>query len=660
MSVIRSELWRAMASGDMRRETPRNLDALWHRGVGIIRRLGARAPRFIAMADQVIALEQATASLADHALRDRVSDLRARFRAGRDTPADLIHAFAIIRESAHRAMGVRHHPVQLAGGLAIASGAVAEMATGEGKTLTATLPATISGWRGRGCHIITVNDYLAQRDARWMSPIYEALGVSVRSLASETPPPERRAAYAADITYCTNKEVAADFLRDRLRLGDVRSLGSAMARDFGKRGRLDGLVMRGLECAIIDEADSVLIDEAVTPLIVATDAPNQAQGSAFTQAASFARELELGRHFTIDHRHQEIRLTPAGHDHVMRSAAILGGIWAGERRAEELVIQALTARRFYLRDKHYIVQDGAVVIVDDFTGRLMPDRTWKDGLHQAMEAKEGLTINSPKDTLARISFQRFFRLYKRLAGMTGTAAEESAELWQLYRLPVVVIPPNKPCRREEQPDRVFVSASAKWDAAAQEVERCHREGRPVLVGARTIAQSERLSSLLSARGIAHQVLSATRHAEEAQVIAAAGQAGRVTIATNMAGRGTDIKLAPGVAERGGLHIVSIERHESARVDRQLFGRAGRQGDPGSARCFVSLEDDLVERFAPAARTRLAATAAGAGGEIPPALAAALFASAQRAAQRLAHDRRRDVLRADDWLDDALGFAGTGV
>jgi preprotein translocase subunit SecA len=660
MSVIRSELWRALASGGMRRETPRNLDALWHRGAGLIKRLGTRTSQFIAMSDQVIALQPATEALGDKALREHATELRARFRAARDTSADLIRAFALIRETAHRTLGMRHYPVQLAGGLAIASGAIAEMATGEGKTLTATLPATIAGWRGRGCHIVTVNDYLAQRDAAWMRPVYEALGVTVGSLAGETPPADRRAAYAADVTYCTNKEVAADFLRDRLRLGDTRSLGSALVRSFGMRGRLDGLMMRGLECAIIDEADSVLIDEAVTPLIIAGEAPNQAQTSAFEQAAIIARDLDQGTHFTIERRYQEVRLTPAGIDRVMQVATPLGGIWAGRRRAEELVVQALTARVLYLRDKHYVVQSDAVVIVDDFTGRLMPDRTWKDGLHQAVEAKEALAVKSPKDTLARVSFQRFFRLYKRLSGMTGTAAEESAELWQIYRLPVVVIPPNKPCRRNELPDRVFDAAAAKWDAAAQEIERIHREGRPVLVGARTVAQSERLSELLAARGVDHQVLSATRHAEEARIIAGAGHAGRVTIATNMAGRGTDIRLEPGVAERGGLHVVSIERHESRRVDRQLFGRAGRQGDPGSTQCFVSLEDELVERFAPIARKKLASSAATGGGEIPSTLASPLFASAQRAAQRLARERRRGVLRADDWLDDALGFAGTGV
>lgn len=660
MSAIPSELWRALGSGGMRRETPRNLDALWHRAAGLVRRAGTRPSRFVAMAERVIALEAQVASLSDRLLHERAAELRACFRAGRDGERELIEAFALIRETAHREMGMRHYPVQLAGGLAIASGAVAEMATGEGKTLTATLPATIAGWRGRGCHVVTVNDYLAQRDAGWMMPVYKALGVSVASLSGETPPHERRAAYAADVTYCTNKEVAADFLRDRLRLGDVRSLGSALARGFGGRGRLDGLMMRGLECAIVDEADSVLIDEAVTPLIIAGDGHNAAQTTAFEQAALVASGLEETADYTVDLRHQEVRLTRAGLERVMEQAAMFGGVWAGHRRAEEMVVQALTAHRLYARDKHYVVQDDAVVIVDDFTGRLMPDRTWRDGLHQAVEAKERLVVKSPKDTLARVSFQRFFRLYRRLSGMTGTAAEEAGELWQIYRLPVVVIPPNKACRREEMPDRVFARAGEKWTAAADEIERVHREGRPVLVGARTVAQSERLSEMLAARSVPHEVLSATRHAEEARVIAGAGQSGRVTIATNMAGRGTDIRLEPGVSDRGGLHVVSVERHESRRVDRQLFGRAGRQGDPGSARSFVSLEDELVQRFAPAAPRRAASAAAGASGEVPGGLAARLFTSAQGAAQRLARERRKAVLRSDDWLDDALGFAGQRV
>ena len=656
MSSLTSEQWRSLSALSQRPETLRNLDALWRRAAGIVRRASLSSSRFLRLAEQVMALEPQFKDLSEARLREAAEDLRARYRARRETHEDSLRALALVREAADRMLGQRPYREQLAGAIALSRGCIVEMATGEGKTLTATMPAVIAGWRGRGCHVITVNDYLAKRDAQWMSRVYRALGLSVGFVQGESQPHERRAAYAADITYCTNKEVAADFLRDRLCLRGVPSAVGAALRaaspEFG--GRLGRLVMRGLEHAIVDEADSILIDEAVTPLIIAGRAPNLEQSDAYQQAAALAREFEPSRDYTVDRRHSEIRLTREGHERLAMLTRPLRGIWSGPRRAEEMLVQALTAREFFLRDKHYVVRDEQAVIVDDFTGRLMPDRTWREGLHQAIEAKESLPVRAPTDTLARISFQRFFRLYRSLCGMTGTAAEEAAEFWQVYQTPVLRLPTHRPCIRVQMPDRVFARDDNKWTAAADEIEAAHRAGRPVLVGARTVGQSERLSELLTARNLPHQVLSATRHAEEADIIARAGEPGRITIATNMAGRGTDITLGKGVAELGGLHVVALERHDSRRIDRQLFGRAGRQGDPGSAVAILSLEDELVRTHAPKlARTLALRTAKQ---QLPHALAARLFNQAQVRAQRLARQRRAAVLRTDDWLDDALGFA----
>ncbi len=689
MSAIPTHTWRALSRGDLRRETPKGLDALWLRGMGLVRRARTGPRSFLADAQRILLLEKTFSTLSTSRFVEEASALRARFRSGRDAPNDLIRAFALVREAAWREAGVRHFPVQLAGGLAVNAGCIAEMATGEGKTLTATLPATIAGWRGRGCHIVTVNDYLATRDAQWMAPVYRACGASVAWITGESTPAERRAAYAADVTYATNKEVAADFLRDRLLLGESRTLAGALAAAPSNRARLSNLVQRGLECAIVDEADSVLIDEAVTPLIIAGNSPNPIQSRAFAEASQIASTLIAHSDFSVNFRRNEVTLTPHGLERAQIAAQELGGVWAGKRRAEELVVQALTARLLFHREKHYLIQNKTVVIVDDLTGRVMPDRTWRDGLHQAIEAKESLEIKAPKDTLARISFQRFFRLYRRLAGMTGTAAEESAELWQTYRLPVVVIPPNKPSRRKRWPDRIFATAADKWSAIADEIERLHATGRPVLIGARTVAQSERLSELLTQRGLRHDVLSALRHDREAAVIAHAGEESGITIATNMAGRGTDIRLGPGVAQRGGLHVLAAERHDSPRIDRQLFGRAGRQGDPGSAQAFVSVEDDLFAKHfrwgrllgESPRRPACPSSRAHSGKPAPTApnpnetvgqpsaakqsiasslLAITLTRLAQSDAKRLAKSSRQAVLRADNWLDDALGFAATPV
>jgi preprotein translocase subunit SecA len=641
-------------------ELPKGLDAMWDAAAGIAGKLAPRRQRFLSMAKHVLSHEKLYAEMSDAKLKEQAGAFRELFLRGRETRQQLHRAFALVREVASRQIGEKHFPVQVAGALALDAGCITEMATGEGKTLTATLPATIAGWRGRGCHIITVNDYLAKRDAEWMGRIYAFCGLSAAYIEQKMPPVDRRRAYRADITYCTNKEVTADFLRDRLALGSLRGLPMALLTKIaqGAGTGTDRLVMRGVNYAIVDEADSVLIDEAVTPLIISGDAPNAEQVEAFNQAAEIASQFLRGTDYRVNHRYREVDLTPAGKRKLERLAESFGGLWSGKRRREELVIQALSARELFLLDKQYIIDDGKVVIVDEFTGRLMPDRTWRDGLHQAIEAKETLEVNPPKDTYARVSFQRFFRLYRKLAGMTGTAAEAWREFWQIYHRPTVIIPTNRPCIRKYAADRVYATQQAKWKAIVGEIRRIHETGRPVLVGTRSVRASELLSHMLQTEDLEHQVLNAVRHKEEAQIVAQAGQPGRITVATNMAGRGTDIKLGRGVAERGGLHVLATERHESGRIDRQLYGRSARQGDPGTAGAIVCLEDELVERYSPHLTAPMKKRHGKSDREISSRVLRKLFDISQGKAERLALRQRKGVLRTDDWLDEYLGFAGS--
>ncbi|HDZ20609.1 hypothetical protein LCGC14_0312300 [marine sediment metagenome] len=662
MLELPSTTWRTLAQRRPGKPLPSGLDAIWDAAGGWLKRLRVTRRQFLTRADRIIAMDKAFANMAEAKLREHSDQFRERFRRGRDTPQDLDRAFALIREVAFRQIGLKPFAVQVAGALALEADCIVEMATGEGKTLTATLPATVAGWRGKGCHIITANDYLAQRDAEEMSPIYRFCGLSVASIQQETEPPDRFAAYHADITYTTNKEVAADFLRDRLALGGIKALPEALLAKLvdGGGSAADRLVQRGLARAIVDEADSILVDEAVTPLIISGEAPNPQQVEAFQQAAHLATELQEDTHYRVNHRYREVDITPTGKRRLGELAAPLGGIWHGARRREELVTQALTARALYHRDKQYVVQEDEVVIVDEFTGRLMPDREWRDGLHQAVTAKEQLDIEPPKETYARVSFQRFFRMYRSLAGMTGTAAEAWREFWQVYHLPIVVIPTDRPCIRQVLPAQVYATGEGKWRAIVDEIRRLNETGRPVLVGTRSVRASERLSQMLTQAGLDHQVLNAVRHAEEAQVVARAGQAGRITVATNMAGRGTDIKLGQGVAELGGLHVIATERHEAGRIDRQLFGRCARQGDAGTAQAFEALDDELVQRhaktFSAALRRRYGSTTS----EISSTLTRTMFDRTQRRAERLALRQRKGVLRTDDWLDQYLGFAGSEV
>jgi preprotein translocase subunit SecA len=660
MVTVPSATWRALDEGLSETPSPEGLDAIWGKAGGVLINVTvpARKRRFEQRVKRVLRLEKLFTDVAEAKLREQSQEMLEIFRLRRDTPEDMERAFALIREVADRLLGERPYPVQILGAFALEAGCVAEMATGEGKTLTATLPATIAGWRGKGCHIITVNDYLAQRDAEWMGRIYRFCGLSVAHIEQSMEAPDRRAAYAADITYCTNKEVTADFLRDRIALGHLAGAGSAALAQVTGRARavIHGLVQRGLVCAIVDEADSVLIDEAVTPLIISGPAPNLEQLEAFRHAANLADSFSRGPDYGVNHRYREVELTPTGREHLARITQGMDGIWTVARRREEILTKALVAKELYSRDKHYVLDDGKVVIVDDFTGRLMHDRTWREGLHQAVEAKEGLEVTPPKDTYARISFQRFFRLYHKLAGMTGTAKEASYEFWHSYHLPVITIPPNRPCIRKQRPDMIFASEQVKWERIVLEIRDIHKQGRPILIGTRSVKTSEHLSELLQGLRLEHKVLNAVRHREEAQIVAEAGQHGHITVATNMAGRGTDIKLGRGIAELGGLHVIAAERNESGRIDRQLFGRCARQGDPGSAQAIVSLDDELVTRYGGPLTHVLRRRYAHSSKNITSKKTRSLFALAQYRAQRAAVKQRKNVTRTDHWLDENLGFS----
>ncbi len=677
MEIIPSATWQMLEQRMSDKPLPRGLDAAWDAAVGLIGQLLPRRETFLRRAERVLSLEKHFSEMTDAKLHKVADELREIFRRHRDNHSDLEQAFALVREIAGRQIGERPFPVQIAGAFALESGCIAEMATGEGKTLTATMPATVAGWRGQGCHIITVNDYLAKRDAEWMGRIYRFCGLSVAHIEQAMSAAERRAAYLADITYCTNKEVTADFLRDRLVLGRLRGLSSALLAKISephervRQGRpvIDRLVQRGLNFAIVDEADSILVDEAITPLIISGPAPNPEQVEAFRQAADVATYLNPETDYRVNPRYREVELTNTGRARLAEVTSTLGNIWQGARRREEITTKALIAKELYSLDKQYVIDDGKVVIVDDFTGRLMWDRSWRDGLHQAVEAKEKLEVTPPKDTYARISFQRFFRLYRKLSGMTGTAKEATAEFWQIYHLPVVVIPTNRPCIRKNLPDIVLPTESAKWKRIVSEIRRAGQRpvgsyppsagetARPILVGTRSVRASEYLSQLLKAENLYHQVLNAVHHREEAQIVAGAGQPGRITVATNMAGRGTDIKLGRGVAQLGGLHVIASERNESARIDRQLFGRCARQGDPGSAQAIVCLEDEFVSRYTRNLVAYLKKRYTHTTDDISSPFTRGVFRLAQLRAEKLALRQRKSVMRTDHWLEEQLSFTG---
>jgi len=571
--------------------------------------------------------------LTDAQLAAGTAQFRGRLDKGESLEDILPEAFAAVREAARRAINMRHFDVQVLGGIVLHQGTIAEMVTGEGKTLVATLPAYLNALTGKGVHIVTVNDYLAVRDRDWMGPVYEFLGMTAGAIKSFMPHDERQAAYDCDITFGQNNEFGFDYLRDNMEV------------------RKENQVQPHRQYAIVDEVDSILIDEARTPLIIS--GPAHESSDKYYAAYRAVKALKPGTHYEVKEKERQVNLTEEG----MLKAEELVGVdtfYTGSNMDwPHFIDNALRAKELFKRDKDYVVQDGQVTIVDEFTGRLMEGRTWSDGLHQAIEAKERLKIKQENQTLATITFQNFFKLYDKIAGMTGTAMTEAPEFASIYDLDVVEIPTNKPLIRTSHPDQVFLKETDKYAAIVDEIIKEHSYGRPLLVGTISIEKSEALSKMLAQRGIDHEVLNAKQHAREAQIIAKAGQAGHVTIATNMAGRGTDIVLGEGVAEMGGLHIIATERHEARRIDNQLRGRAGRQGDPGSSKFFLSLEDDLMRVFAPEWAGRLlekfGAEAAREALEHPMITRA--IQRAQKRVEEHNYDIRKQLLEYDEVMNE---------
>jgi preprotein translocase subunit SecA len=588
---------------------------------------------------------------------DRLSDaemkttslrLRGRARGGEGLDKLLPEAFALVCVASKRHLGLRPFDVQLAAGVVMHQGALAELATGEGKTLCATLPAFLNALEGKGVHVTTVNDYLARRDAELMTPIYNALGLTVGVIQMSMPDQERHPLYRCDITYGTASEFGFDFLRDRLKVSGTHGQDSpfwdAWLRAGAPPSKEDASVQRPHHFALVDEADNIFIDEARTPLIISspTRLATEEEKIVFVWADRLVRRMKPEEHFYFDTEKQKLVLNAGGMQLARYSQPPSGPHGKAMDKLEEALEQALQAHYRFRRDQHYMIDKEKIVIIDEFTGRRMPDRHWREGLHQAVEAKEGVPINHPSDHAAQVTFQSYFRLYKKLGGMTGTALQNRWEVRRVYKIWVVCVPTNRPIRREQWPDRVFPNEDAKFDAIVLEVARLRSLGRAVLIGTRSVEKSEKLSERLTAAGIDHQVLNARHHEQEAKIVAEAGQVGRVTIATNMAGRGTDIKPAPEVLAAGGLHVLGTERHESLRIDRQLIGRAGRQGDPGSAQFFLSLEDELLEGLGPKQQERWKALGRR-GGERNWDQYLYLFRKAQRRIERRHYRNRVDLL-----------------
>ena len=527
--------------------------------------------------DKINALEPDMERMSDANLQAKTSEFKLRLQKGETLDDILPEAFAVVREASKRVTGMRHFDVQLIGGVVLHRGKISEMRTGEGKTLVATLPVYLNALTGKGVHVVTVNDYLARRDSIDMGRIYNFLGLSVGLIVHEIDFPERKAAYQADITYGTNNEFGFDYLRDNMVVDK------------------DQMVQRELNYCIVDEVDSILIDEARTPLIIS--GPGEKSADLYKVIARIVANMKEGEDYTVDEKQKQVAPTEAG---IAKAEKALGvsNLYDTEHGVDfsHHIMCAIKAKTLMIRDRDYVVKDGEVIIVDEFTGRLMYGRRYSEGLHQAIEAKEGVVVQRESQTLATITFQNYFRMYKKLAGMTGTAKTEEQEFQKIYGLDVIVIPTNKPMIRTDYPDVIYKTKAAKYRAVVKEIVELHKSGQPVLVGTTSITQSEDLSALLKKQGIPHNVLNAKYHEKEAMIVADAGQPGQVTIATNMAGRGTDIVLGEGVAEKGGLHILGTERHESRRIDNQFRGRCARQGDPGSSRFYLSLEDDLMRLF----------------------------------------------------------------
>jgi preprotein translocase subunit SecA len=582
---------------------------------------------------EVNALESDIEQLSDDQLAAKTIEFRERFEAGEELEELLPEAFACVREASKRTLGLRHFDVQLVGGMVLHEGRIAEMKTGEGKTLVATLPLYLNSIAGVNVHLVTVNDYLARRDAAWMGPVYQALGISVGVIQSQMPDDERKVAYASDITYGTNSEFGFDYLRDNM------------------APSLEWTVQRGHWFAIVDEVDSILIDEARTPLIISGEP--EAAAETYYAFASAVADLQNEVDYEVDEKFQTAAPTEDGVAKVERALGV-DNLYAPENgQLVNHLIQAIKAKELYQRDVEYVISDGEVKIVDEFTGRIMEGRRWSEGLHQAVEAKEGVRIQDENVTVATITIQNYFRMYTKLAGMTGTALTEANEFHEIYGLEVVPVPTNMPMIRRDENDLIYRTKDEKFAAVADDIVERHGTGQPVLVGTISVEVSEHLSRLLERRGIAHEVLNAKNHEREAAIIEKAGEPGAVTIATNMAGRGVDIKLGEGVADRGGLYVLGTERHESRRIDNQLRGRSGRQGDPGETRFYLSAQDEVIRLFAGERIYRILDSKIGPGeGEpIEHSMLTRRIEGAQKKVEEFHFVNRKNVVKYDDVLNE---------
>ncbi|NVK40250.1 MAG: prepilin peptidase [Oceanospirillaceae bacterium] len=628
----------------------RALGAWWVRGGNRRRR------RQLARLVQEAGIHSGRLSAASDAeLKAELAALTPRLRRADGFPiAETGLAFAILREVSERVIGQRPYDVQLAGAFGLLNGTVSEMQTGEGKTLTAALAAATAALAGLPVHVVTVNDYLAQRDAEFLTSLYRFAGLSVGLALASQSPDERRHAYRADITYCTNKTLTFDYLRDQIRLqfrgNPIRLRLEGL---YGEQGEVPQLLLRGLHFAIVDEADSILIDEARTPLLISEQVERAFDSETLERALHIARALIPDQDYRLLPELRRVELTPAGEAQLEQLVDGLEGNWTITAWRRELTLTALSALRLFHRDEHYLVDAAGVHIVDESTGRIMPDRFWHEPLHQLIELKEGSPLSDGRTTIARMSYQKFFRRYALLAGMTGTARDVELELWRVYGLPVTRLPTHRPCQRLNLGEQLYPTEDEKWRAVADRAAALQRQGRAVLIGTRTVGASRRAAEQLDRLGLDYRLLNASQDREEAEIIAGAGRPGRITLATNMAGRGTDILPADPVLERGGLHIILSERHESARIDKQLQGRCARQGQPGSYEAILSLDDlllgarkgrglDWLRRSPPLLRN---------------VLGTALIRHAQRQTERRHGRLRWRVLRADDELDDLLAFAG---
>lgn len=634
------------------------LENAWHLILGKLKRLGLEGGGVESLVARINKRSPEYAAYSDKGLKNEVAELRKNLLFEGLSPENVIKSFSLIREYSRRVLQMHHYESQLAGGLILLKGNVAEMETGEGKTLTATLAAATVALANIPVHVISVNDYLTRRDHENMRPLYKALGLKTGCVTHDVGTNQRKQEYLADITYVTNKELVFDYLRDRLTLGEKLD-PLLLQNEFlhGHTRRSEELLLRGLHYAIVDEADSILIDEARTPLIISGSQGIDEERQFLEQALDIAAGLSEDEDYVLDRAVRRLQLTSAGRQRVEREAGAHGPLWNGMVRRESTIQQALTALHLFHPDEQYLIRDGKVQIIDEFTGRVMEGRSWEQGLHQLIELKEGCELTERRETMAKISYQRFFRRYLRLAGMTGTAKEVADEIWSVYRMPTVKVPTHKPVQRKQLPTTIFPDAEQKWSLVVERVNAYHKQGRPVLVGTRSVAASEKLSKLVEEAGVAHQVLNAKQDAREAEVVSRAGNRNTVTIATNMAGRGTDIMLGRGVRELEGLHVIATELHEAARIDRQLAGRCGRQGDPGSFESILSFEDILFDGRHGNLLVR-AGKAAATGKPINRfSMAGWLMKYWQKKVERYHARVRKELFRQDQAQGNLLSFAG---